>query len=309
MSFRLRIFSFITRVGFKSVLRYSENVSFIRKHFERIARSTFRKVPDAVFSNVSLCAIAREVPTLKTRTKATIDDGALLYIHGGGFVFGSSKAYRNLGTALSARLRIPVFLPDYRLAPEHPFPQGLNDIKASYQALLDKGIDPAKIAVGGDSAGGNLVLGLISYLIAEKLPLPACSFVISPVTDFTFASPSLVNNARSDAVLAARKSNFLRDLYLQGHDPKDPDVSPVFGNFRGAPPMLIHASTKEILRDDAYRITEVLADQKVDVRARFWGNNYHVFHLLHGRVPEADAALDEIATFVLKHLPSRATES
>lgn len=309
MSFRLRIYALLTRVTFKSVLRFSTNVGFIRRHFERIAAATFRKVQNAEFTKLTLSHSDCTVPTLCAKTNQPAGDGAVLYIHGGGFVFASPHAYRYLGADLSARLRMPVYMPDYRLAPEHPFPAGLDDIKASYHALLGTGIAPDKIIVGGDSAGGNLTLGLLRYLLAENLPLPACAFILSPLTDFTFSSPSLVRNAWKDAVLASRKSNFLRGLYLAGHDPKDPDVSPVFGDFRGAPPILIHASTNEILRDDSYRMTEVLAGQKVDVRMRFWPNNYHVFHLLRGLVPEADAAMDEITIFALKHVPPRANES
>lgn len=308
-SIRLKAMSLITRLSFKSVLARTHDIDFLRRYTNKLAKRTSVDPKNVTYDQIQLATGATKVTFTTAKIKQKSNAGALLYIHGGGFVFGSPEMYRHLAADIADQMGLMAYIPKYRLAPENPYPNGIDDIKAAYHALLDAGIDHKTIVIGGDSAGGCLTLLLLAYLLENDLPLPACCFAISPVVDLTFSSKSIKKNARSDSVLSAKRADFLCELYLSDSDPADPKVSPIKADFTGAPPILLHASSKEILRDDTIRMTKHLVQQKVEVRTKFWQNNYHVFHILRGRVREADQAISEIAKFALKHLPQKSNDS
>ncbi|WP_165775668.1 alpha/beta hydrolase [Paramylibacter kogurei] len=299
----------MTRISFKSVLARAQDVQFLRRYTSKLAKRTAVDPKHAIYGQVQLATGTTKVKFITAKVDPKSDRGALLYIHGGGFVFGTPEMYRHLAADIAGQMGMMAYLPKYRLAPENPYPDGINDIKAAYQALLDAGINPKSIVIGGDSAGGCLMLLLLSHLLENDLPLPACCFAISPVVDLTFSSESIKKNARADCVLPAKRADFLCKLYFSDNDPADPKVSPITADFTGAPPILLHASSKEILRDDSIRMTKRLVQQKVEVRTKFWQNNYHVFHILRGRVKEADQAVSEIAKFALKHLQQKSNDN
>ncbi|HVL19724.1 MAG TPA: alpha/beta hydrolase fold domain-containing protein, partial [Amaricoccus sp.] len=186
----------------------------------------------------------------------------------------------------------------YRLAPEHPFPAGLDDCRAAWEALLAEGERPQRIALGGDSAGGGLAFALLHLLLGDGAPPPACVVAFSPWVDLTLAGESLGRLARRDALLPAGRLSETRALYLGGADPRDPRASPCLGAFEGGPPVLIQASRVEILLDDARTMAERLAADGVTVTLDLWDAVPHVWQFYHGRLPEADAALDRAAAFL-----------
>lgn len=226
--------------------------------------------------------------------------GTLLYIHGGAFVMGNLRGYRHLVAAIgkSAGMRA-VFL-NYRMAPEHPFPAALDDAEAAWRALSDDP-DCGPLTLAGDSAGGNIALALLQRIIAQGLTLPAAVAVMSPITDLRMNNPSLTANRRSDPLVSTRWGARGVAAYLAGADPAQPDASPILGNFTGAPPVLIHADTTEVLFDDARLMADHLRAQGVDVTLHTQTGLPHVWHMGVGRTPEADASVAEIGQFLASH--------
>ncbi|PZQ51199.1 MAG: alpha/beta hydrolase [Rhodovulum sulfidophilum] len=236
-------------------------------------------------------------------TRIAGPEGAtLLWLHGGAYCLGSAATHAAMVAHLARRIGARAVLPEYRLAPEHPFPAAPEDARAAYAALLAEGVAPERIVLGGDSAGGGLVFALLAALRAAGLPSPACALAFSPWVDLTLSQPSLGALAAREALLPARRVREIRDLYLAGADPGDPRASPLFADLRGAPPVLIQASEAEILRDDARALAAALAAQGVDVALELWPDTPHVWQLYQRRLPEAEAALDHAARFARARL-------
>lgn len=224
----------------------------------------------------------------------------LLYLHGGGFVIHAPPFYRHCGRRLARRLAAEVYIPDYRLAPRHPYPAPVEDCLAVYVALLEEGRDPASIAVLGDSAGGNLLLSMLLQLRDRGIPLPACAVPISPATDMLFAGDSMRSNLHLDPLVAAEVLPALGHAYAHPDDLEHHYVSPVRGDYTGLPPMCILVGSTEVLLDDSLRVAESARATGVPVELYVWPEMPHVFPLFHF-LPEARQALDLIARFVLSH--------
>lgn len=227
--------------------------------------------------------------------------GTLLYLHGGGFGVHLPISYRRHAAELARRSGMRVLLPDYRLAPEHPYPAALDDCCAAYRWLLGQGIAPARIAIAGDSAGGNLTLATLMRLAREGVPLPACAAVLSPVTDFSGLSSSLAFNEAADVMFTLAATTLIRDPYVGATPLDDPGVSPLFGSWSGLPPLLFHASSSEMLLCDTVRAAERARIAGVSVRERVWPGLPHVFQMFRV-LPEAQAALDDIAAHLRSHI-------
>lgn len=234
-------------------------------------------------------------------------DLRLLYLHGGGFVSGSGGFYLPLAAHISSAAKCAVLLPDYRLAPEHPFPAGLDDCVSAHdwmRANGPTGPGPAKATfIAGDSAGGSLTLTTLLALRDRKRPLPAGAIPISPCTDFTLTSESL--KTVIDPVISAKTMPHFRDLYLGKTDPRDPLASPVFGDYRGIPPLLIQVGEHEMLRDDSVRVAKKASADGIEVKLEVWTGMFHVFQSREPLLPEAKEALEHIAGFMRSSLPKR----
>ncbi len=225
----------------------------------------------------------------------------ILYLHGGAFVLGSPETHRGMIGRLSQLAGVPVLAPDYRLAPEHPFPAAVEDAAAAWQHLYDAGYDPEDIVIGGDSAGGGLAFALLARLCAAGTP-PAGVFAFSPWVDLTLGSPSLAENRGADPLLPVERVEEVRGYYLNGGDPADPAASPVLAAFPGAPPVLLHHAATEILRDDTLRLAARLRGFGAPVQVACWPTAPHAWHLFDGWLPEARAALRGAAAFVRDRL-------
>jgi monoterpene epsilon-lactone hydrolase len=235
----------------------------------------------------------------------------VLYLHGGAFVSGRFSMYASFCGQLASRLNARVFWIDYRLAPEAPYPAALDDACHAYNALAtDYPDDP--LAVVGDSAGGNLTLATLLRLrlrdardagAPDSGPrMPACAVAISPGADAVGDSPSRQANAASDAMLTPGMIETATALYLDGHNPRDPYVSPVYGDFSGLPPLMVTASESEALRDDAYRVAHRARQAGVSVTLRTRWNMPHIWPVLYSVLPEARPDVAEIAGFMHRHL-------
>jgi acetyl esterase/lipase len=234
-------------------------------------------------------------------------DLRLLYLHGGGFVSGSGAFYLPLAAHISATARCAVLLPDYRLAPEHRFPAGLDDCVRAHDWMMANGPSgpaPAYATfVAGDSAGGCLTLATLLALRDRRMELPAGGIAISPVTDLTLASESL--KGVEDPVLHASTMPIFRDHYLGKGDPRNPLASPVFGDYRGVPPLLIQVGEHEMLRDDSVRVAKKARAGGIAVRLEVWAGMFHVFQSREPLLPEGKEAIDHIAEFVRSSVPPR----
>lgn len=222
---------------------------------------------------------------------------ALLWFHGGAFVAGSPQTHLGMIARLARDARIEAIAPHYRRAPEDPFPAAVDDARAAFDALIARGLSPANIVIGGDSAGGNLVLGLLAGLLADGIR-PAGLVAMSPATDLTFSSPSLVENARHDSMLPAERQGDINLYYLAGADPADPRASPLFADFPDPPPVFLQYSASEILRDDSRRMAERLRSFGGEVTCDEWPDTPHVFTLFGGWVPEARDGIARAARFI-----------
>jgi cation diffusion facilitator CzcD-associated flavoprotein CzcO/acetyl esterase/lipase len=223
----------------------------------------------------------------------------LLYLHGGGFVGCSPMTHRPLTVAL-ARRGFRVFVPDYRLAPEHPFPAAIDDATAVWRALRAEQMATGgaqRMVVSGDSAGGNLALALMLRLRDAGEPLPAAAALFSPATDLAGESASMVENAGRDAMFRADGLHHLREAYLAGADPMQPLASPVRADLRGLPPLLVHVGESELLRDDSVRLAQKARADDVPVQLRVWPVVPHVWQLIW-QLPEAKASVREAAAFL-----------
>ena len=234
-------------------------------------------------------------------------DLRLLYLHGGGFVSGSGGFYLTLAAHLSAAAKCAVLLPDYRLAPEHRFPAGLEDCVSAHEWMIAHGPSgpaPAKATfVAGDSAGGSLTLATLLALRDRGLTLPAGGIPLSPTTDLTLASESL--RTVEDPIISARTMPVFRDMYLGETDPRDPLASPVFGDYRGIPPLLIQVGEHEMLRDDSLRVAEKARADGIQVNLEVWPGMFHVFQSHEPLLPEAREAIDHIAEFMRSLVPKQ----
>lgn len=231
----------------------------------------------------------------------------LLYIHGGGFVSGCGGYYLTVAAHLSAAARCAVLLPDYRLAPEHRFPAGIEDCVRAHEWMIANGPSgpaPANATfIAGDSAGGSLTLATLLALRDRKLKLPAGGIPISPTTDLTLTSESL--KTVHDPIISAKTMPVFREHYLGKADPKNPLASPVFGDYRGIPPLLIQCGEHEMLRDDSVRVAKKARADGIQVKLEVWPGMFHVFQSHEPLLPEAQEAFEHMAEFMRASLRLR----
>ncbi len=246
-----------------------------------------------------------EIPCEWVLAPGADHDVRLLYLHGGGFVSGSGGRYLTLAAHISAAAKCAVLLPDYRLAPEHPFPAGLEDCIAAHQWIVSNGPSgPGRAKatfIAGDSAGGCLTLATLLALRNRRLPLPAAGIPLSPTTDFTLASASL--ETVDDPIISSRTMPVFRDLYLGKTDPRNPLASPVFGDYHGIPPLLIQVGEHEMLRDDSIRVADKARSDGIRVKLEVWQGMFHVFQSHEPLLPEAREAIEHMAEFMRSNLP------
>jgi len=238
----------------------------------------------------------------------------MLYIHGGAWVMGSPLSHRAITTHYANLIGGAVFTLDYRLMPEHTRQDGIDDCRAAWRWLQENGpgeFNPPKLLfISGDSAGANLALSLIAWIRDEGLRAPDAVVVLSPPTDGTFTSPSIKYNLATDHLLGPLfgKLNLVPRWMLQWSSfisnrirPNHPSVSPVFGNLKGLPPTLVHASDAEMLLDDAVRYVNKAQLAGSPVVLQTWRNMVHVWHIFVADLPEAQEAFSAIDDFLRRH--------
>ncbi len=292
MSARLPLTNFLLRNVERRALARIKEPTKIRRRMELQTKLFFRPPRGTPISRETLAHGTSSVSALKIGRG---DQGTLLYLHGGAYIFGSASTHRRFAAKLAEDNLLTAYSIDYRLAPEHPFPAAIDDALTAYQALIGRGI--SNITIAGDSAGGGLALALLHAVLAKGLPLPSAVVTFSPLVDQTMQSQSLKDNAKVEAMLPAERMQEVRNMYLH-QDFENPLASPLFGNFKNAPPVFISVGTTEILRDDSLAMAAKLRKQGVSVTLDILENGPHVWPYFHGLLPEADATLRKVKTFL-----------
>ena len=226
----------------------------------------------------------------------------ILYLHGGAYLSGNPATHRRFVAQLAWDTHTRAFVPDYRLAPTHPFPAALDDALAAYLGLLEEGIEPGQIVLAGDSAGGGLAAALLLRLRDEKRPLPAGSILFSPYTDLEHRGESLIRNWRTDYLPLG--DAIPNNEYIGTADPRHPYISPMYGDFTGISPMLVFAGGKEMILDDSISLMEAAQRDGVDVDLIIEPDMFHVWPALIPKHAATARTLAKSAEFLMDRTSS-----
>ncbi|MCU0800362.1 MAG: alpha/beta hydrolase [Rhodobacteraceae bacterium] len=290
MSLRLTILNAFFRAFAKPRLRRTTDPAIARRDFAIAARLFLARGGAAVGVPGHPAMQRHDPPGGPTQQ-------ALLYFHGGGYVVGSPTTHRGLASRLVQETGLSVWLPEYRLAPDHAFPAAWDDADRAWAVLLGQGHAPDDIVLAGESAGGGLAFALLARLCAAGTP-PAGVVAFSPWVDLTGTSESLISNKARDPLLPAAAFGLLAGHVLAGHPADDPRASPLFAAYPGCPPVLLQASDSEILRDDTVNLAGRLRAFGAAVTLQMSPDTPHGWHLMVGRLPEADRAVQAAGLFV-----------
>ncbi|WP_433173602.1 alpha/beta hydrolase [Actinoallomurus sp. CA-150999] len=236
-------------------------------------------------------------------------DGAILYLHGGGFASGSPSTHRAITGRLAADTGLPVLVPDYRLAPEHPFPAAFEDGLDAYRWLLDQGIPASKIVVVGDSSGGHLAAAVVGEASRLGLPSPAGVVLFSPWVDLTCELSALGDRECRDPFISPELAQHFSRLYVGDEDWSDPRLSLLDLAGLDLPPFLVQVGGIEALRAEAEHLVEALTDAGASCELQVWPGQMHVFQFFNRLFPEAGAAMTEAAAFVRSHVEAAEDEA
>jgi monoterpene epsilon-lactone hydrolase len=260
--------------------------------------------PDVQQSPVEIGGVAGVEVTIHGEESENV----ILYFHGGVYVIGSAAATVPLVGDLVRRTGSKAITLEYRLAPEHPYPAAVEDARAAYVGLLAQGIAPDQIALAGESAGAGLAVALLLALRDAGVPLPSCAYLMSPYVDLTLSGETLAAKREVDPLLTPDGLRARVPDYVGGADASDPLVSPIFGDLRELPPLLIQVGSHEVLLSDALRLAARAAISDVPVMLEVTPGVPHVFQAYAGLLDEAGAALDRASDFLkaqLAQTPSR----
>ena len=271
-----------------------------RAQFEKIAGSFLIRAKGIEVEQTQIAGV--DVDWL--RPKNARKDKVVLYLHGGAYVMGSPRTHRQLVSHMVRAAGVVAVLPDYRLAPEHPFPAAIEDAVAVYSGLLESGFGAEDIIISGDSAGGALSVATLLQLRHAGIPMPAAAVLLSPFLDITGSGESATTRADRDPWFDIADLHVVAGYYCPDESEwKNPLVSPVFANVAGLPPMLIQVDDDEILLSDSTRLAEKLEAEGVEVELEVWPHMWHVFQMFIRRMPESGAAVRKIAAYIQKRFP------
>lgn len=268
-----------------------------------------RKGWDAIFSNVkpTVGAKSEKVDAGGVRAEWIVapeaeKDRVILYFHGGGYVLGSIHSHRDMCERLSRAAKARVLALDYRLAPENPFPAAVEDARAAYRWLLAQGIQPSRIAIAGDSAGGGLTFACLLALKQHGDPMPACATPISPWVDLEGTGESMITCAEIDPMVHKSMIEAMGKTYVQNGELRNPLAAPLYGDLTGLPPLLIHVGERETLRDDAVRMAEKAKEAGVPCELDIAKGQIHVWHIFANKLDEGEEAIQKLGAFIRKHI-------
>ena len=294
------------------VSKEMENVIKLMKDFSSKMEMTVEAQRDGLNQLASMVKLPKDVkcepvdaggvPAEWVSTPDINNHHVILDLHGGYYVAGGIEIERPFCADISRASKCRVLTIDYRLAPEHPFPAALEDATAAYRWLINtQGIDPKNLVIEGLSAGGGLTVACLLKLRDDGDPLPAAAISLCPYTDLTLKGESYEKNADLDWI-SYEASEFNAPLYVGGADPRNPLVSPIYGDFHGLPPILIQVGTSEVLLDDSIRLAERAKAAAVDVTLDIWEGMVHGFQIFSAFAPESREAIKKMSEFINKFL-------
>ncbi|WP_234709136.1 alpha/beta hydrolase [Rhizobium rhizogenes] len=269
----------------------------------------FAATPGAADVRVEAATVG-EIDGFWLRVSNARPGARILYLHGGGYVLGSAQALTHFAGQIAARAGADAFVPDYRLAPEHPFPAAIDDAVAAYRGLVAERAEG--IVVVGDSAGGGLTLALLSVLAADKtkgMVQPVGAAVMSPWTDLALTGDSFETRAEADPIFTRGVLQGFADLYLQGQDAANPKASPLYAQLNGLPPIRIDVGDNEVLLSDAIRYTERALAAGVEITLSVWEGMPHVFQSSLGQFLAAERSVNAIGDFLRQRLDALADDT
>jgi epsilon-lactone hydrolase len=287
----------LLRFGIRLFLR-SRSPHVDVERWRRDMRLLERLTPPPPAGTETIQVRAGRLTLYRVTTPASQPHRHVLYLHGGAYVAGSPANYRHFIWRLANATEACIWMLEYRLAPEHPFPAALEDAVEAYKWIRDERLDLQQFFVMGDSAGGGLTLCLLLKLRDDGMPLPDAAVAMSPWTDLALTGPSLRSNAAADPMLNAEHVPELARLYLGGADPRTPYASPLYGDPAGLPPVLIQVGSDEILRDDGVRMAEKLRNANPRSRLEIGRRMPHVWPSFVPLMPEARRAIADIGEFI-----------
>lgn len=271
--------------------------------FSRALMNTVMSSAGSEPENVSYADTSADgVPALWCIPADPASDRVILYTHGGGFIGGNPESHRKLTGHLARAAGVRVLSIDYALAPERPYPAAVDDAVTAYRWLRGQGFDAAHIATAGDSAGGGLCTSVVLRLRELGEELPAGVMPLSPWYDLELTGPSMVASRGTGDAVGIEGLEQMRLAYLQGAEPTDPVANPMYADLAGFPPVLLHVGGAETLLDDSRSFAERAEAAGVDVTLVVEADMQHVYPFGAGRMPEADAAIERMGTWVRSRL-------
>ncbi len=297
ISLRAKLIRSLTRAYFSTVDAQKVNVQALRRRWHLLARllltaSGVRVERDEVHGLEAEWLVPKQAPEAKL----------LLYLHGGAYVMGGGATHRQFVSYLARAAGVRALLPEYRLAPEHPFPAAVDDAVGLYRALLADGYAAEDIVVAGDSAGGGLTLAMLLALRDGDDPLPAAACLLSPWLDLAATGETMSTHAQQDPWFKAEDMSFVSSYYCAEHQLRNPLVSPVYGDLSGLPPVYIQVGADEILLSDSTRAAEKIKAAGGQVDLEVWSGMWHVFQVFVRQMPESRAAIAKLGAYIRKAL-------
>lgn len=291
--------SYVIKFGLRIVQSQGYKANSIQKHRAGIEARVAR-VPRNRRVCYEMCKVDGLHAEWVTAPGAS-EERVILYLHGGAYVMGSINTHRSLAVDLSRVTRARVLLVDYRLAPEHPFPAALDDVLCTYRWLLAQGVDPQKLVVGGDSAGGGLTVALLVAARDAGEPLPVAAVCLSPFVDLALTGASMKTKAGADVMIRSDLIPLVIEAYLGATDPNTPLASPLYADLHGLPPLFIQVGTDEVLLDDATRLADQARAASVEVTLEIWDGMFHSWQAWGFLLPEAQRSVRHIGKFITSH--------
>lgn len=295
-SLRAYLFKKVVRTIRNTIIHKVDDVLFVRKAMAYSSRR-LKVMPEVHFRRFYI----DEIPSAWFLPKKVHHQNAILYLHGGGYAVGSIYTHKSLISKLVATSNTPTLAIDYRLAPENPYPAAIDDALKAYQFLLTKGYLPQQICIAGDSAGGGLTLATLLKIKELGIEMPGCAVCLSPWTDLTISGASVVNRKVQDPMLPADRLMRYASQYAGAEPTNSPFISPLFGNLKNLPPLLIQVGTDEVLLDDSLRFAEKAKLDGVKTTLEVWEDMIHVWQYFWQYIPEGEKAIKNIALFIQKN--------
>lgn len=293
ISIRARFVRWITRRYIQSIDMHTADVLKLRRRLDMFG-SLLMKAFRVKLERTTINGLYAEWLRPKKAQRGKV----LLYLHGGAYVMGSCRSHRQMVSHIARAASIDALVPEYRLSPEHKFPDAIDDAVGVYRELLATGFKPEDIVISGDSAGGGLTVATLLSLREAGDPMPAAAVLLSPFLDATASGDSATTRADKDPWFHASDMKVVVENYCGESLARDPRVSPVFADVGGLPPIYIQVGDHEILLSDSTRFADSLREAGGEVEIEIWPEMWHVFQLFIGKMPEARRAIRKIGEYL-----------